>query len=229
MIRPNTSGLVLMALDQRAAAMAGTTLAIGNAYYPVKSAQESTYVQGETTDSGTFYGTGLTVAEILPGAEFWRVDSCPDMLKTGGKWVLHASGGEKRVLTIESINDNQVVIDQVDRDGSFTVRLDVRRLNDDLLLNSLSVVRQSHSFRISFMPELPFPAPGLDDTTKVSFVVSEDSQTDIAHGNLVARRRFGDEHVDWKFDAPDWARVRSIETGASVLIESVINGSKTVK
>jgi hypothetical protein len=229
MIRPNTSGLVLMGLDQRAAAMPGTTLVIGNARYPVTSARESTYVQRETTDSGTFYGTGLTVAEIMPGAEFWRVDSCPDALKTGGKWILHTSGGEKRVLTIESVNDNQVVIDQVDQDGSFPVRLDVRRVHGDLLLSSLLVTRQSHSFQIKFIPELPFPTPGLDDTTKVGFIVSEDAQTDIAHGNLLARRRFSDERVEWRFDAPDWERARSFDTGASVLIEPTINRAKVVK
>ena len=229
MIRPNTSGLVLMGLDQRAAAMPGTTLVIGNAQYPVTSARESTYVQEETTDSGTFYGTGLTVAEIMPGVELWRVDALPDALKATEKWILHTSGGVKRVLTIESVIDDKVVINQMDQDGSFPVRMDVRRSHDDLLLSSLSVTRQSHTFRISFTPELPFPTPGLDDTAKVSFVVSEDSQTDIAHGNLLARRRFRAENLDWKFDAPDWARARSLETGASVLNESVINRAKAVK
>ena len=228
MDRPNTVGLVFMELDQRAAAMPGTTLTIGNARYLATDARESN-VQREDTDSGTFYGTGLTVAEIMPGAELWRVDALPDALKADEKWILHASGGEKRVLTIVSIIDDQVVIDQVDQDGSFPVRLDVHRVHDDLLLSSLLVMRQSHSFRITFIPELPFPTPGLDDSTKVGFIVSEDNQTDIAHGNLLARRRFSDERVDWKFDAPDWARARSIETGASVLTESLINRAKAVK
>jgi hypothetical protein len=90
-------------------------------------------------------------------------------------------------------------------------------------------MRQSHSLRITFIPELPFPAPGLDDSTKVGFIFSEDSQIDIAHGNLLIRRRFGDENIDWKFDAPDWARARSLKTGASVLNESVINRAKAAK
>ena len=139
------------------------------------------------------------------------------------------SGGEKRVLTIESVVDDQVVINQVDRDGSLPVRMNLRRSHGDLLLSSLSVMRQSHSFRITFIPELPFPTPGLDESTKVGFIVSEDSQTDIAHGNLLVRRRFGDESIDWKFDAPDWERARSFDTGASVLIESVNNRAKVVK
>jgi hypothetical protein len=229
MVRPNTSGFVLMGLDQRAAAMPGTTLVIGNARYPMSTTQESTGVQAEAADSGTFYGTNLTVAEIMPGAELWSIDAFPDGLKSGEKWILHTSGGQKRVLTIKSVIDDRIAIDQVDQDGSFSVRMDVRRSHDDLLLSSLSVTRQSHSFRITFIPELPFPTPGLTDTTTVSFVVSEDSQTDIAHGSLLVRRRFSDENVDWKFDAPDWARARSLETGASVLIESVINRTRVVK
>jgi hypothetical protein len=229
MIRPNTSGFVLMGLDQRAAAMPGTTLIIGNVHYSVTSMQESNDGQLEVANSGTFYGTGLTVAEIMPGVELWLLDSLPDTLKADEKWILHSSGGEKRVLTIESVRDNHVVIDQVDQDRSLHVRLDVRRLHDSLLLSSISVMRQSHDFRVSFMPELPFPAAGLNDATKVNFVVSEDSQTDIAHGSLLARRRFIDENIDWDFDAPDWARARLMETGASVLIESEISRGKPVK
>lgn len=227
--RPNTTGFVLMGMKRRAAAMPGTTLIIGNAHYPVISTRESTGVQEETANSGTFYGTGLTVAEIMPGAELWSVDASPDALKADEKWILHTTGGEKRVLTIENVRDDQVIIDQVDQNRSLHVRLDVRRLHDNLLLSSLLVMSQSHSFQISFTPELPFPAPDLNDTTKVSFVVSEDGQTDIAHGNLLARRRFNDENVDWKFDTPGWARARLIETGASVLTGSVVNRAKAVK
>ena len=229
MVRPNNSGFVLMGLDQRAAALPETTLIIGNAHYPGIGTRESTGVQDETTDSGIFYGTALTVAEIMPGAELWLVDSLPDTLKADEKWILHSSGGEKRVLTIESVRDDHIVIDQVDQDRSLHVRLDVRRLHDSLLLSSISVMRQSHDFRVSFTPELPFPAAGLNDATKVNFVVSEDSQTDIADGNLLARRRFIDENIDWEFDAPDWARPRLMETGASVLIESEISRGKPVK
>lgn len=229
MVRPNASGFVLMGLDQRAAAMPGTTLIIGNAHYPVTSTRESTGVQFDAANSRAFYGTGLTVAEIMPGAELWLVDSLPDALKADEKWILHTSGGEKRVLTIESVIDDQVVIDQVDQDRSLHVRLGVRRVHGDLLLGSLLVMRQSHSFRITFIPELPFPAAGLDDTTNIHFIVSEDSQPDIANGNLLARRRFSDEYIQWKFDAPDWARARSIETGASVLNESLINRAKAMK
>jgi hypothetical protein len=228
MIRPNMSGFVLMGLDRRAAARPGTTLIIGNARYSVSSTLESTGVQ-EVANSGTFYGTGLTIAEIMPGSELWSIDALPDALKADEKWILHTSGGEKRVLTIESVIDDQVVIDQVDQDRSLHVRLGVRRVHGDLLLGSLLVMRQSHSFRITFIPELPFPAAGLDDTTSIHFIVSEDSQPDIANGNLLARRRFSDEYIQWKFDAPDWAKARSIETGASVLSESLINRAKAMK
>jgi hypothetical protein len=229
MVRPNASGFVLMGLDQRAAAMPGTTLIIGNVHYSVTSMQESNGGQFEVANSGTFYGTGLTVAEIMPGAELWLVDSMPDALKVDEKWILHSSGGEKRVLTIESILNDHVVIDQVDEGRSFHVRLDVRREQDDLVLCSLSVLRQSHNFRISFTPGLPFPAAGMNDATKVNFAVSEDSQTDIAHGNLLVRRRFIDENINWNFDAPDWARARLMETGASVLIESEVSRGKPMK
>jgi hypothetical protein len=229
LIRANKSGFVMMGLDERAAAMPGTTLIIGNAHYPVTSTRESTGVQEEPTDSGTFYGTGLTVAEIMPGAELWFVDSSPDTFKADEKWILHSSGGKKRVLTIESVRDDHVVIDQADQDRSLHVRLDVRRLHDNLLLSSISVMRKAHDFRVSFTSELPFPAPVLNDTTKVNFVVSEDSQRDIAHGNLLVHRRFDEENIDWKFDVPDWARARLKETGASVLIESEISRGKPVK
>jgi hypothetical protein len=219
----------MMGLDERAAAMRGTTLSIGNALYPVTSMRELTGVQEGPADSGTFSGTGLTVAGIMPGAELWFADSLPDAFKAEEKGILHTSGGEKRVLTIESVRADHVVINQVDQDRSLQVRLDVRRLHDNLLLSSISVTRLSHDFRVSFTPEPPFPAPGLNDATKVNFVVSEDNQTDIAHGNLLARRRFNEENIEWKFDAPDWARARLKETRASVLIESEINREKPVK
>src|SRR5579862_6799189 len=96
MIRPNTSGLVLMGLDQRAAAMPGTTLVIGNAHHPVTNTRESSGSQEETADSGTFYGTGLTVAEVLPGAELWSVDAFPDAFKVDEKWILHIWWREAR-------------------------------------------------------------------------------------------------------------------------------------
>ena len=51
----------------------------------------------------------------------------------------------------------------------------------------------------------------------------------LAHGNLLARRRFIDENIKWNFDAPDWARARLMETGASVLIEAEISRGKPVK
>lgn len=229
MVRANTSGLVLMGLDQRASAMPGTTLIVGNDHYSVTNEREPAVGQQESVDSGTYCGSGLAVAEIMPGSELWSVDARPDALKADEKWILHTTGGEKRILDIENVIDDKVVINQVDRDGSFPLRMDVRRVRDDLLLSSLTIKRQSHSFRIVFSPELPFPVLGLDDTTKVGFIVSEDDQTDIAHGNLSVRRRFNDERVDWKFDAPDWARARSIETGANVLIESVRNRGKTVR
>ena len=227
--RPNASGFVLMGLDQRAAAMPGTTLIIGNAHYPVTSTRESTGVQFDAANSRAFYGTGLTVAEIMPGAELWLVDSLPDALKVDEKWILHSTGGKRRVLTIKSVHNDQVVIDQIDEGRSFHVRLDVRREHDELVLCALSVLRQSHNFRISFRPGLPFPGAGLNDATNVNFALSEDSQTDVAHGNLLARRRFIDENIDWKFDAPDWARARLMETGASVLIEAEISRGKPVK
>jgi len=229
MARPNASGFVLMRLDQHAAAMPGTTLMIGNAHYSVTSLRESNGGQIEVANPAAFYGTGLTVAEIMSGAELWIVDSLPDALKVDEKWILHPSGGEKRVLTIESVRGDQVVIDQVDEGRTLHVRLDVRRVHDGLALCSLSVLRQSHTFRISFTPELPFPAAGLDDAMKVNFVVSEDSQSDVAHGNMMVRRRFIDENIDWKFEAPDWARARLMETGASVLIESEVSRGKPVK
>ena len=228
LIRPNMSGFVLMGLDQRAAAMAGTTLIIGTARYSVPSTVDSTGVQ-EVANSGTFYGTGLTIAEIMPGSELWSIDALPDALKADEKWILHTTGGEKRVLTIESVIDDQVVIDQLDQGRSLHVRLGVRRVNGDLRLGSLSVVRQSHSFRITFVPELPFPAVGPDDTANIHFIVSEDSQPDIADGSLLARRRFSNEYIQWEFDTPDWARARSLETGASVLNESPINRAKAMK
>jgi hypothetical protein len=99
--------------------------------------------------------------------------------------------------------------------------------SDQTIRSSLPVLPMNVRFR--FVPQY-FVQLSHDDPTYSRIEALTTIPTGrCTHGNLLARRRFNDENIDWNFDAPDWVRARSIQTGASVLIGSVINRAKAVK
>ena len=218
--RPNRLGLVLMFGSSRSDAATGTTVTIGKE-------SRATDWSGAASAYPPFYFTGLTVAEIVPTEQLWSVVSTPAALRKGERWVLLSPGGRRRLLVIESVSDHQVLINQVDEDNPdvTSAQLDVERLNDSLALHSVRLTNQSLILQISFAPNLPLPACGLEDKTDVHFTVEVGAKSVIASGTASVRRALDAEHMDWHFDAPDWARANRYETGVNVVPVTGLDGS----
>jgi hypothetical protein len=205
--RPDTFGFMLMHASDRAPAGAGTVVTIG--------CHKNIGVLGTYQ---AYYATGLTVAELIPGTQPWSVESRPTNFAQGESWTLQNEDAQERFLNIERTSDEQALINQTEwRDAqSVSVELEVRQLNNSLVLSSVRLTLQRDVLRISFDPELPFPAPGSADRTNVNFSLTE-NQTIIASGKLLVLRAFETEHLLWMFDDPDWAREHLFETGANVI------------
>ena len=210
--RPRRLGLVLMNAFHRTPAEPGTTVTIGKETNVVDAASPSGFPQ-------PFYSSGLTIAEIAPVTEFWTVLSSPPRVEKEGKWVLESRSGQRMLLVIDRVSDDQVLINQVDEDEPdlTSTILDVRRFNNNLALHSVSLTNQSQILRISFEPSLPFPACGSTDQTNVRFSVETGNQAVLASGTVLAERSLGAEHVVWRFNAPEWAQSKSFETGVNLV------------
>jgi hypothetical protein len=205
--RPDTFGFTIMHASHRTPAGAGTVVTIGG--------HKNIGVLGTYQ---AYYATGLTVAELIPGTQPWSVESRPINFAQGESWTLQSEDGQERLLSIELTSDRQALINQTEwRDArSASVELEVRQLNNSLVLSSVRLTLQRDVLRISFDPELPFPAPGSPDRTNVNFSMTE-NETAIASGKLLVLRAFETEHLLWMFDDPDWAREHLFETGANVI------------
>ena len=215
---PGASGFVVMHAIRRSAAARGTTVTIGD----VTSAADVPEPSGTAQNSvpyNAFYAMGLVIAEIAPGTQFWTVYSIPAQLKEGETWILRRRGGQQRTSVIERVSGNQMQIRQVDQDNPFSppAKLDVVRLDNGFALRSISFEQQSHTFRISFEPELPLPSRGAVSKTNIGFVIAEDNQPSIAAGKAVVLRAIDAEHVLWQFQAPNWARTNAFDTGVNVI------------
>jgi len=205
--QPDTFGFMLIHASHREPAGAGTIVTIGG--------HKNIGVLGTYE---AYYATGLTVAELIPEMQLWSVESRPINFAEGQSWTLRSEDGQERLLSIERISDTQASINQAERQDTqrASVELEVRQLNNSLVLSSVRLTLQRDVLRISFEPELPFPAPGSADRTNVDFSMTE-NETVIASGKLLVLRAFEAERLLWMFDAPDWARKHSFETGANVI------------
>jgi hypothetical protein len=205
--QPDTFGFMLIHATHRAPAGAGTVLTIGG--------HKNIGVIGTYQ---AYYATDLTVAALIPGTELWSVESRPINFAKGETWTLQSEDGQERFLSIERTSDNQVSINQTERQDAqcASVELEVQQVNNSLTLRSVTLTLQTDVLRISFKPELPFPTPTSADRTNVDFSMTE-NQTIIASGKLLVLRAFDAEHLLWMFDAPDWAKEHSFETGANVI------------
>ena len=207
MARPDDSGFVLLYRNQQLRAAGGTEVSIGDEQFPA----------GEDA----FYAPDVLLAELPPTTEQWNVAAAPSQLRAGDKWVVRNKTGNECQLTIQRASGDQAVVDVKNSDSQDSaVQLDLRQSADQFKLDSMTVTARGHSFRISFNPALPLPTSMTNDKTEVAFTMDEDNNVAVASGQVVAARGLGDEHLQWQFSSPDWAKAKKMDTGVNVLFAS---------
>jgi hypothetical protein len=213
--QPDRFGFALTSGTRSAAVVTGSSLRIGNANDASARAEEPK----KLPDTEILYATDVILAEIQPGTEIWNVDSSPAQLQEQEQWVLRSSGGRKRLLTIEHVSADEILIKQEDPGypESASAQLHVQRTDGDLALHSVTFANQAHNFRISFEPGLSLPAPLARDASDATFSIDEDENKNVASGRASVARAVEAEHVTWRLDAPEWAKSDTFETGVNIL------------
>jgi len=210
--RTDDSGIAFFYAPRRATAAVGTSLTIGDREYRPEPTQSRARL-------GTFYATDMTIGQILPGTQLWRVESGPVSLAEAAQWDLRGEGGRQSMLAIRQLDDTGALIDQTelyDPDAP-EVTLTIVRSADSYSLQLMSATAHGNTLWIFFGPDLPLPVHQTDDKTIVTFTVAENEDANIASGRLVARRGFDTEHLEWHFESPDLAKGEVFETGVHLI------------
>lgn len=209
----DSSSVTLLYAPRRGAGVAGTSLTIaGKTYHP-----QSTQSKDELA---AFYASDMTVGQILPGTDLWKVESGPVDGSRTGKWNLAGDGGRRRALDLKQLSDTEAVIEQIDLNdpGAPQVVLNLERVNGIYELRSFSLLSHNNRLWIFFGPALPLPAHDIDDRATVTFTVAENEQAKVASGELEVQRAGDAEHVLWRFDTPISAKSTTFETGANLIL-----------
>ena len=210
--RTDDSGIAFFYAPRRATAAVGTSLTIGDREYRPEPSQSRARIE-------TFYATDMTIGQILPGTQLWRVESGPVSLAEAAQWDLRGEGGRQSMLAIRQLDDTGALIDQTelyDPDAP-EVTLTIVRSADSYSLQLMSATAHGNTLWIFFGPDLPLPVHQTDDKTIVTFTVAENEDANIASGRLVARRGFDTEHLEWHFESPDLAKGEVFETGVHLI------------
>ena len=161
----------------------------------------------------------MTIGQILPGTQLWRVESGPVSLAEAAQWDLQEEGGRQSMLAIKQLYDTGALIDQIelyDPDAPEVI-LTLVRSGDSYSLQLMSATAHGNTLWIFFGPALPLPEYQTDDKTIVTFTVAENEDASIASGRLVIRRGFDTEHLGWQFESPDLAKGEVFETGVKLI------------
>jgi hypothetical protein len=210
--RTDHSGIAIFYAPRRAAAAVGTSLTIGGREYVPEPAESRARL-------GTFYATDMTIGQILPGIQQWRVESGPVRLAEAAQWELRAEGGRRSMLAIKQLYDTGALIDQVelyDPDAPEVI-LTLVRSGDSYSLQLMSATAHGNTLWIFFSPDLPLPEHQTADKAVVTFTVAVNEDASIASGRLVVRRVFDTEYLEWQFESPDLAKGEVFETGVSLI------------
>jgi hypothetical protein len=215
MFQSNGSGLAWVYAPHRAAPAAGTAVTIAASQY---QAQPS----GPGGDYRAFYSSDTAVAQFVPATELWSVEKSPVSFVEAEKWDLRGEMGQKRLLVIKRISDQDASIEQIDLNDpdSADVLLDLDRSKAGYSLRSISITSHSNTLWIFFAPELPLGAHGMDDEMTATFTVAENELATIANGTVVVRRAMDAEHMVWQFDEPHSVRGEVFETGVNLIPSS---------
>jgi hypothetical protein len=210
--RTDSSGITLLYAPHRATGTAGTTLTIAEKKYQPQSTQYNDAL-------AAFYATDMTVSQILPGTDLWKIESRPVNGEQTARWNLTGEGGRQRTLELKQLSDTQAAIEQIDANDPTApqVVLNLERANDAYELRSLSFQSHGNKLWIFFGPALPLPANDTDHRAGVTFTVAENEQANIASGELQVQRAVDTEHLLWRFDTPILARSITFETGVNLI------------
>ena len=210
--RSDDSGIAIFYAPRRAAAAVGTSLAIGGREYVPEPTQSRARL-------GTFYATDMTIGQILPGTQLWRVENGPVSLAEAAQWNLRGEGGRRSMLAIKQLSDTRALIDQIELDDPDApeIILTLIRSGDSYSLQLMSATAHGNTLWIFFGPALPLPEHQADDKTVVTFTVAVNEDASIASGRLVVRRVFDTEHLEWQFESPDLAEGEMFETGVYLM------------
>ncbi len=209
--RTDASGIAFFYAPRRAAAAVGTSLTIGDRKY-IPGPPQSRY------PFGTFYASDMTIGQILPVTELWRVESGPVSLAEAAQWRVRGEGGRQRILAIKQLYDTGALIDQIelyDPDAPEVI-LTLDRFGDSYSLRLMSATTHGNTLWIFFGPDLLLPEHQINDKTIVTFAVAENENASIASGRLVVRRVFDTEHLEWQFESPDLAKSGVFVTGVNL-------------
>jgi hypothetical protein len=210
--RSDDSGIAIFYAPRRAAAAVGTSLAIGGREYVPEPTQSRARL-------GTFYATDMTIGQVLPGTQLWRVESGPVSLAEAAQWDLRGEGGRRSMLGIKQLYDTGALIGQIelyDPDAPEVI-LTLVRSGDSYSLQLMSATAHGNTLWIFFGPALPLPEDQTDDKTVVTFTVAVNEDANIASGRVLVRRVFDAEHLEWQFESPDLAKDAVFETGVSLV------------
>ncbi len=210
--RTGDSGIAIFYAPRRAAAAVGTSLTIGGREYVPEPTQSRARL-------GTFYATDMTIGQILPGTQLWRVESGPVSLAEAAQWDLRGEGGRRSMLAIKQLYDTGALIDQIELDDPDApeVILTLVRSGDSYSLQLMSATAHGNTLWIFLGPALPLPEHQADDKTVVTFTVAVNEDASIASGRLVVRRVFDTEHLQWQFETPGLAKGEVFETGVNLI------------
>jgi hypothetical protein len=209
MARSDDFGFVLLHGDHALKAGPSSTISMGNE-------------QNVASDVG-FYANDVVLVKIQPVTRQWNIESTPRQLRPGDKWILRNINDREEVITIQSADGDQILLNVQDSLGPPypVIDLNVLQIAGQFALRSLAIASDPHAFQISFEPPLPLPAARTNDKTLVRFTMDADGHNGIASGSILATRGFTDEQLSWTFISPDWARAVHFKTGVLTLPGSI--------
>jgi hypothetical protein len=218
--QPNEHGVVWIYARRRAAPAADTAVNIGG-----KVHQALAPVQGK--DYQAMYAEDLTLAEIMSGERLWTVERSPTRLTEGAEWDLKSAGGLERKVSVKSVSECGLSIEQVDQDDTETASLtfELETTTDGYSLSAVSITAGLNTFWIFFGPGLPLPSHQSDDEKNIAFSIAENEQASISRGNVAVHRSPGSESVRWSFETPEAARANGFVTTVNVIWKGSLPGN----
>lgn len=213
--RSDNSGIALIYAPRRAPAVPGTTLTIATRAYRPESTPSSDPL-------GAFYATDMTVGQIFPGTDLWRIQSSPADSAPTTTWNLSGDAGRQRILALKELSDTGAAVEQTDVSDPDApqIMLEIDHANGTHGLRAVSFKAHGNTLWIFFGPVLPLPAHQISDKTAVTFTIAENEQATVASGELEVQRADDAEHVLWRFDTPNPAKNATFETGVNLISSS---------
>jgi hypothetical protein len=212
------SGATLCYAPNRAAAIAGTSLAIAGRNYRPLPAQSDT--------APAFYANDMTIAKISAGTSSWAIQRGVDDQTTAEEWDLQDDRGRQRSLSVQQVSATQIDIDQLDLNDpdAIKVTLSLESFSGAWGLRTVSCKSHGDAFWIFFGSSVPVLATKIHDEATVAFTVAENDHATIARGVIVAKRADAAEHFVWQFNAPISAAGATVETDAACDRRFKMNG-----